>query len=481
MTLGAWLRRARPRVRLWMKLAFFGAFGVIVTHTIHVLLASRIATNALLEQQSALGRNVARLVAREVAEAVVVNDAIAVHDTVANAARGEGVAYCFVTRAGRVVATSFTGLTPTDLVALRAGGGDAAPIVVRDGGRRVLDLTEPVVGASATSVRVGLPLAIVETTEADLVRMLGALAVALTAAGLAAAFVVGRAIAMPVGALLAAADRFDPGAPPAPIEPRGSDEIAEVTDRFNRMMARLGAAHEEQTRARARAVETERMAALGLLVGGVAHEVNNPLAGLKNCVRRLERADLPDAKRAEYLELMNDGLERIEDVVKRLLDYGRPQALALVDVPLATLADDGVRMLLPALRRRSVGYELDTKGPLATARARADARQVGQALVNLVLNAAYVTPKGGSIRVSLRERPGQLGVAVEDRGPGIPEAIRDRVVLPFFSTKPPGEGTGLGLSVTRTIVDAHGGELAFEFPEQGGTIATIWLRRADAA
>ena len=108
----------------------------------------------------------------------------------------------------------------------------------------------------------------------------------------------------------------------------------------------------------------------------------------------------------------------------------------------------------------------------------ADRSRAGQALVNLILNAAWVTPDGGEIRVRLRRRPGLVGLAVEDDGPGIPREIRDRVLDPFFTTKPEGEGTGLGLPVTRTIVDAHGGELAFEFPERGGTVVTVWLREA---
>ncbi len=105
----------------------------------------------------------------------------------------------------------------------------------------------------------------------------------------------------------------------------------------------------------------------------------------------------------------------------------------------------------------------------------ADPRQMGQALLNLVLNAAYVTPDGGRIIVRLRRRAGAVGIAVIDRGPGIPEGIRDRILDPFFSTKPEGEGTGLGLSVTRAIVDSHRGELEFDCPPEGGTIATIWL------
>jgi signal transduction histidine kinase len=112
--------------------------------------------------------------------------------------------------------------------------------------------------------------------------------------------------------------------------------------------------------------------------------------------------------------------------------------------------------------------------------ALADRHLAGQALLNLLLNAAYVTPDSGEIRVRLRQRGRLVGLAVEDDGPGIPPEVRDRILDPFFSTKPEGEGTGLGLSVTRTITDAHGGDLTFEFPGRG-TIATVWLREAGAA
>jgi signal transduction histidine kinase len=86
-----------------------------------------------------------------------------------------------------------------------------------------------------------------------------------------------------------------------------------------------------------------------------------------------------------------------------------------------------------------------------------------------------VTPDHGEIRVRVRTREGLVGIAVEDDGPGIPQDIRERILDPFFSTKPEGDGTGLGLSVTRTIASAHRGELTFEFPDRGGTVATIWI------
>jgi signal transduction histidine kinase len=175
---------------------------------------------------------------------------------------------------------------------------------------------------------------------------------------------------------------------------------------------------------------------------------------------------------------MDEGLDRIRDVVRRLLEFGRPRPLEPVRVSPRHLAEDVSRLVGSVLRGRRIQLELGHEPETDGITVDADPRQIGQALLNLVLNAAYVTHDGGRIALRLRRRAGHAGIAVIDAGPGIPEGIRDRVLDPFFSTKPEGEGTGLGLSVTRAIVDSHRGELELECPPEGGTIATIWLPQA---
>jgi two-component system NtrC family sensor kinase len=470
----------RARIRLWMKLAAFAAVGVVVMHAVHLFIGNRVATRALAAEEARLGADIARLVARQAADPLLVNDLVALQDLVQGAAEPPSrVAYCLVVKRDRVVASSLEGPPPPDLVALR-GPGEVGPIVVRSGERRVLDLAEPILDGELGVVRLGLEMDALEDTRHELAVRLGVLALVIIAGGLVAAFLAGRTVARPIGEILAATDHFDPQAGRAPeVRPRGSDEIAVLAVRFNRMMRRLEAAYSERTRARQKAVETERLAAMGSLIAGVAHEVNNPLAGLKNCVRRLERNDLPEAKRREYLALMEEGLDRIGGVVRQLLDFGRPHPPRLEPVLASRVAGETMALVRPILDRRQVKLELE--GGAEDAPALGDRRLLEQALVNLVLNAAYVTPDGGSIRLRLRRRDELVGVSVEDDGPGIPEDIRERVLDPFFSTKPEGEGTGLGLSVTRTITDAHGGELTFEFPATGGTVATVWLRAANPA
>lgn len=464
-----------PRIRLWVKLAALAAVGVVVTHAAHLVLTNRAATRTLLVQQATIGRTLAQVIADQAADFVLVNDLVTLHELAARATSdGGAVRYVLVLRGGEVLASSFRGPTPPALVRLRADGS-REPLVVATEGARTLDLVEPVLGDLA-EVRVGLDMRAIQQARRGIAIRLGLIALAVIVAGLAAALVVGRSVGAPVQEMVDAADRFDPAAAGdvPEVRPRGSREIATLAERFNRMMHRLRVAHAEGVRARQKAVETERMVALGSLVAGVAHEVNNPLAGLKNCVRWLERNELPEEKRREYLALMEEGLDRIEEVMKRLLDFGRPHPPRLQPLPATSLAEDALALLRPLFQRRRIASPILDGEPEAAA--RADRRLVAQALVNLLLNAAYVTQDGGELRIRVRRRTGLVGLAVEDDGPGIPQEVRERILDPFFSTKPEGDGTGLGLSVTRTIVDAHGGELTFEFPDGGGTVATVWLR-----
>jgi signal transduction histidine kinase len=283
-------------------------------------------------------------------------------------------------------------------------------------------------------------------------------------------------MARPVGELLAAADRLDPRDEVRHLAVRGSDEFGELSERFNSMVDRLKAAHVEHQASIRKSAESQRLAALGSLMAGVAHEVNNPLAGLKNCVTALRRKQLSPEAEVEYLELMSSSVDRIENIVRRLLDFGRPQPLHLRPEPVERLTREAAALVAPLMKAHRVELDLTAEENGRTS-VLADRHQVAQALLNLLLNALYVTPQGGRVRLRVRDRDGLRGIAVEDEGPGIPAELRERVLDPFFSTKPEGEGTGLGLSVTRAIVEAHGGELTLEFPGRG-TVATVWLRPA---
>lgn len=465
----------RPRrIRFWMKLAVFAAFGVIVTHWLHLAIGSFVSKRALIRLEEDLGRNIAGLIAQKVSDAVLVEDFLSLHEVVTNAVSKNSVAYCFILHEGRILASS-NAPGPTRILEKARRVGEQDPIVIIADTKRYLDLTTPILDGRRGSVRVGLDMSVVRSTERHIDLLLRALAIAIVGAGIIAAMIVGRWISQPVSALIDAIDGFDPSKPPQLVQPRGSDELAELTQRFNKMILRLRTAYEEQAQARQKEAATERLAALGTLTAGVAHEVNNPLAGMKNCVRWLERDDgTKPAKRREYLGMLIEGIERIEGLVRRLLGSARPQAFKLEVVPVRDILEDGFQLVDPVLSGRRIVLPPEM-GPL---RVVADRKQAVQALVNVLLNAIYVSDQEGEIRIHLRRDDGRCGIAVEDDGPGISPEIRARVFEPFFSTKPEGEGTGLGLSVSKSLLQAQGGDLTLEFPTRGGTVAMLWLRSA---
>lgn len=466
----------RFRILLWHKFAVVASVTVVLTHVVHLAVAQRVSAGALERQQAALGGQIAQLVAENVTEPLLVGADVDVGELVSRAAAADGLEYCFVTSQGKVVASSLL-TTPEALVRAR-GPAAATAMLLPHEGRQVLDISAPILDGKLGEVRVGLSLAPLAAAHAEIDRRLGFLAAAIIAVGAAVSFVLARNIARPIWQLLAAFESFDP-ARPGPVQevkPRGTDEIALLTARLNKTMQRLQSAHAEAERAREQSFAAERLAAIGALIAGVAHEVNNPLAALTNCVRRFEKPDLPEPKRAIYLTHMRNSVQRIASVIQRLLDFSRPSAASLAVVKIGQLARESIDLVEPLLGDRHVRCALEENG--IDVLVVVDRHQMGQALLNLLANAAYVTKGEGTIRVALTMRGNLYGIAVADDGPGIPAEIRARVLDPFFTTKPIGEGTGLGLAVTRSIVEAHGGELTLEFPDAGGTVATIWLRRA---
>jgi signal transduction histidine kinase len=470
----AWPAETRG-VRLWIKLAAFGALAIVATHAAHLAIGDRVASAALAREQAALGSGIARLVATQAADAILTNDTVTLNELVVRTAQNDGMAYCFVVRDGQVLASSIPNGGTQRLLALRRPGAPPGPIVAVEGERRTLDVEEPIMGGRAGTVRLGIDMAILQTTRRAIGQPLTRIALAAIALSIGLAIVVGRRVTRPIEEIIEAADRFDPAVPHPPVHPRGGREIAALARRFNGMTARLHAAHEEQERVRVRALANERLATLGSLVAGVAHEVNNPLASLQNAVAMLrEDVNDPAARKAD-LDLMERALDQIGGVVRRLLDFGRSRPLEIAPVSAVELARDSAGLATMSLKRRGIVIDQLAEPGFDDAPVLADRKEVGQALLNLLLNAAFVSKDYGHLRVRLKQRGPLRGIAVEDDGPGIPSEIREKIFDPFFSTKPSGQGTGLGLTVARTIADRHHGALEFDFPRSGGTVATLWL------
>ncbi|MCC6746162.1 MAG: HAMP domain-containing histidine kinase [Deltaproteobacteria bacterium] len=459
-----------PWRRLWIKLAVFGVLGVILTYLLQWSTVRHLV-RTIEDELSERARSTTYLVGRQAADALLWGDRVTLQELVDTVAASAPVAYGVVHDGSQVLASSFRGGTPRALIRSRP---DLRPLLLEVGERRFLDLAVTLRHSRHTQLRVGIDLSAHDERQRQLWLRLTGVASGLIGVGLLAALLVGRSVARPVRELVTALQTIEPAEAPVALPVRRRDEIGLLTAQVNEMRRRLHEGFLRQEEARRREIHTEKLAALGSLVAGVAHEVNNPLAGLRNCHRLLASEKISLEKRREYLELMGESLDRLQETSRRMLDFARirePRRSREFLTHLVALAADLVRPTLVG-QRITLHAEVDQATGLAV---DGDPTQLAQALLNLLLNAAYVTETGGALWIRAYASGARAAIAVVDRGPGIPPELRAAVENPFFTTKPEGQGTGLGLSVTRTIVDAHGGDLTFDFPPEGGTVATIWL------
>ncbi len=260
---------------------------------------------------------------------------------------------------------------------------------------------------------------------------------------------------------------------PRPVEP-GDDEIGQLEVAFEKMVSGL-------SRAQALALSNERLAAIGNMAAHVTHEIRNPLSAMGLNVEMLEEelANDAGAGRAEVKSLLaaiQREVQRLEHLSDEYLRVARLPQPRMEAEDVATAVRDIVSFARREIESAGCTVELDVASKLPPA--LFDDAQLRQALLNLLRNAREAMPGGGPIDVSVAAEGMSVVVNVDDRGGGVPEAIRARVFDPFFSTK--GEGTGLGLAITRHIVESHGGSVTCWSREGGGTRFRIALPIAPA-
>ena len=233
-------------------------------------------------------------------------------------------------------------------------------------------------------------------------------------------------------------------------------------------------------------IVTERLASLGTLSTGVAHEINNPLAIIKESAGWLsmildkpEMADMP--RRADFrkgLEKITDGVERARRITHQLLGGVQKRSETIVDVDLKDLAAESTELV--AREAAHKGVEIVHKIDPGARQIRTDPYALRQALINLVNNTVQAT-ESGTVAITARRSGGAIEIQVRDTGPGIPAEYRKKIFEPFFTTKDPGKGTGLGLYVTRNILEKLGGGIEVESGVGKGTTFTISLPVAEPA
>jgi len=309
-------------------------------------------------------------------------------------------------------------------------------------------------------------------------------------ASFVASLLVHRLVYRPLRDLEAGAKRIAGGDLEERIPQRSQDEFGRLAGSFNAMTHALKEATDklehkvaERTaalaRAQAEAARGEKLASVGLLAAGVAHELNNPLTGVLTFSSLMRRKVPPGSQEAEDLDLVIRETKRCAAIIRRLLDFARDKTPEKKYCDLNALVQETARIVeRPAqLNGVTVRMELDPALPPVWA----DADLIKQVIMNMLVNAQHAIEHKGTITVRTRKAGDKAELSIIDTGCGMDEATLARIFDPFFSTKGVGKGTGLGLSVSHGIVQAHGGTIDVTSAVGEGSTFRVTLPLAAAA
>ncbi len=270
-------------------------------------------------------------------------------------------------------------------------------------------------------------------------------------------------------------------------------ELEQLIGKIQQAHDKIRRAAEKQREAAYRArmeqqmIATERLASLGTLATGVAHEINNPLAIIKESagwmrliLKNPQMADIPRREDFEKaIGKIENAIERARRITYQLLGSVQKQEAAVTEVHLPALVDETLELLQREIATRSVAVQRETAAGAETI--WSDPYQLRQVLINLLSNAVQASAAGGRIDVRLKLQGDGIALEIADTGKGIPKENLEKIFEPFFSTKPPGQGTGLGLFVTRGIVQKLGGSITVESRLGGGACFRVVLPKQHAA
>jgi signal transduction histidine kinase len=246
----------------------------------------------------------------------------------------------------------------------------------------------------------------------------------------------------------------------------------QLEDRVRRASARL----EETQR---QLFQSEKLAALGKLSAGIAHEIRNPLTSIKILIHSLVDEQATETSREKDLAVIEGEIERVNKIIRQFLDFARPRPPSLEPREVRAILEETLALLVYEMEAQKISLERSYAPDIPPV--PMDREQMKQVFLNLLLNAIQAMERGGNLRVAIRWKPAPSGdggrsvaeIAVQDTGPGMAEDIRSRIFEPFFSTKE--EGIGLGLPIAQRIVEEHGGQIRVESRVGEGTVFTIIL------
>jgi two-component system, NtrC family, sensor kinase len=328
-----------------------------------------------------------------------------------------------------------------------------------------------IVGAANSAVApvrlvVDVPQSVAALTEAPLLEQLFVVGLLLASAAILVGIWIAARLSRPLESLAVVASEVGAGKFNVPIDVYGRDEVGSLATAFRTMVARLADRDEKLRVAHSALVQSEKMAAIGQLSAGLAHEVKNPLAGILGFAQ-LSRRKLSDPEAVRRnLDVIERETRRCSEIIGNLMQFARKDRALKQEVEINHAVQQAIAIVDHQLSLKKVKIVKDLAEGLP--RVLGNANQIEQALINLMINSQQAMVDGGTVTVRSAHGDGLVQVSVEDTGPGVAPELRQTIFEPFFTTKPVGQGTGLGLSVTYGLIKDHGGDIVVDDAPSGG-------------
>lgn len=286
--------------------------------------------------------------------------------------------------------------------------------------------------------------------------------------------VISRRITLPLERLSRAVREIGKGDFNVNVDIQSRDEIGELSTSFNDMAVELKEREESLQNAQEALVQSEKMAAVGTLSAGLAHEVKNPLAAVLGYAQLSKsKLDQPEAL-LKHLDTIESETRRCNEIIGNLMQFSRQEKGEFDQISINEVVQKSMDIVDHQLSLN--GVKIESKFADNLPNIAGNANQLQQVLMNLMINAQHAMGEdGGTVDVATLRKGNSVFVTVADTGPGIPEEVADKIFEPFFTTKPAGEGTGLGLSVTYGIIQDHGGDILVTRADSGGAKFVIKL------
>jgi two-component system, NtrC family, sensor kinase len=484
------------KIPLFWKFAIGLAMIVVLFGSINIGLVHSVIYASLEDELEQRGLSISRMISQHATELVLYEDYVALNKLVEEIKDADkSVEYIFIlNRDQKVIAHTFTSGFPLEL--LEINKTELSNQIITEhlspkGSKLIIrDISIPLLDGKVGTVRVGLTEENISKILKYAIRIMIIMVLGFFVLGMVGVFIVSSMVTHPVKSIsriaeainltsikekrVSFADRY-----PTAIERTfgiiPSDELDSLVAKFNEMVFRLEQAYEELEHAQKKLVQSEKLASIGTLASGIAHEVNNPLAGILHCIERLKKRPDDIQNNQKLLDLMEDAARKVDTVVNGLLNFARQSDNKFEYIQITDLFSNSLMLASHKLEKARISVTEVHKN--ANTLIFGNKNQIEQVVLNILLNsidAINEKKEGdssfqGKISLLSEQNNNMLVLTIKDNGCGILSDNMSKVFDPFYTNKTVGKGTGLGLSISLNIMKEHGGELIINSVENEGT------------